>query len=58
MIGIKQFSNLEIEGLFSHFASAEQDDEFSTTQEQIFYELLENLPDRPKYIHWITAQLW
>lgn len=51
MIGIKQFPNLEIEGLFSHFASAEQDDEFSTTQEKIFYELLENLPDRPKYIH-------
>jgi len=48
---IKKLKHLSIEGVFSHFASAEQDDTFSTVQQQRFDTFLDSLPDHPKYVH-------
>jgi len=48
---IVQLNNLIVEGVFSHFASSESDAEFCRTQEDRFYQLIEQLPFQPKYIH-------
>lgn len=48
---VGKLKNLEIEGIFSHFASAESDPKFSQIQEQRFLNLLHNLPETPRYIH-------
>jgi alanine racemase len=49
--GVSALRNLEIEGIFSHFSSAEHDPEFSATQEALFYGFLDSLPELPRYIH-------
>lgn len=48
---IQKLSNLNIEGVFSHFASADDDIEFSNQQEERFWKVIGQLPERPKYIH-------
>ncbi len=48
---LSNLPNLEIEGVFSHFASAENDHEFSVQQEKAFFHLVEQLPTQPKYVH-------
>jgi len=48
---VARLKNLEIEGIFSHFAASESDAEFSQIQEQRFTELLESLPNKPRFIH-------
>ncbi len=48
---VAKLKNLEIEGIFSHFAASESDGEFSQIQEQRFTELLESLPHKPRFIH-------
>lgn len=48
----QEFSHLRIEGVFSHFASSEDDEDFSRQQEQVFLECLSAFePDDLKYIH-------
>ncbi len=46
---ISQLKNLEIEGIFSHFSSAENDSEFTKLQSDKFEKIL--LKFKPKYIH-------
>ncbi len=48
---LTELPNLVIEGVFSHFAAAENNPEFSLEQETSFIELLDKLPVIPKYIH-------
>ncbi len=48
---IRQLKNLEIEGLFSHYSSSESDAEFTELQNQRFYQIIECLSIRAKYIH-------
>jgi len=48
---VSRLNNLVIEGVFSHFASSESDVEFCQIQEARFYQLTDQLPVRPKYIH-------
>ncbi len=40
-----------IEGIFSHFASAESDLDFSRKQEERFWNIIDNLAVHPKYMH-------
>jgi alanine racemase len=42
---------LQIEGIFSHFASSESDADFCRYQEAQFESFLESLPHKPRYIH-------
>ncbi|MDY0152895.1 MAG: alanine racemase, partial [Candidatus Cloacimonas sp.] len=48
---VAQLKHLYIEGIFSHFAAAESDNDFCHLQEQRFEALLNQLPIKPKYIH-------
>ena len=48
---IKKLENIEIEGIFSHFSSAEEDPEFTQLQSDRFEEVLSKLDIMPKYIH-------
>lgn len=48
---IAEMDNLVIEGIFSHFASAENDLEFSQLQEERFRKIIDKLPAKPKYVH-------
>lgn len=48
---IAKFKHLEIEGIFSHFSAAEDDEGFSKAQEEGFTRLIESLAIKPKYIH-------
>lgn len=43
--------NLVVEGVFSHFSSAESDSIFSSLQEEQFAALIAKLPEKPRYIH-------
>ncbi|OQX71466.1 MAG: alanine racemase [Candidatus Cloacimonas sp. 4484_275] len=48
---IRKFSNLQIEGIFSHFSAAENDSEYTNLQATRFSDLLKNLSFKPKFIH-------
>ncbi len=48
---IKAMPDLEIEGIFSHFASAENDQEFTDQQEHGFREFIQSLQEAPRYVH-------
>jgi len=48
---IREFNNLEIDGIFSHFSSAEDDPEFTKLQSNRFEKILSKLDFEPKYIH-------
>ncbi len=48
---VSALPGLEIEGIFSHFASAENDSEFSRLQETRFAEFVQALPRAPRYVH-------
>lgn len=48
---LKTFSQIEIEGIFSHFSSAESDSKESHRQEKAFEELIGSLKTKPKFIH-------
>jgi alanine racemase len=48
---IAKMDNLLIEGVFTHFASAENDPEFSKQQEERFWNIIDNLPFTPTYLH-------
>jgi len=43
--------NLEIEGVFSHFAASETDEVFSLKQLKEFERILAQMDNKPKYIH-------
>lgn len=44
-------TNIEIDGVFSHFASSENNQKYTEKQKEIFYQILEKLDFSPKYIH-------
>ena len=48
---IKKLENLEIDGVFSHFSSAEEDIDFTKLQSNRFETILAKLDIKPKYIH-------
>jgi len=48
---IKKLENLEIDGIFSHFSSAEEDPEFTKLQFDRFEKILSKLDYLPKFIH-------
>ncbi|MCB5263087.1 MAG: alanine racemase, partial [Candidatus Cloacimonetes bacterium] len=48
---ISALPGLEIEGIFSHFASAENDNEFSLLQETRFSEFIHALATPPRFVH-------
>lgn len=48
---ILNFKNIEIDGIFSHFSSAEDDPDFTKLQSDRFEAILSRLDIRPKYIH-------
>ena len=48
---VSALPGLEIEGIFSHFASAENDYEFTRLQETRFAEFVQALPRPPRYVH-------
>lgn len=48
---IAKLTHLDIEGIFSHFAAAEHNKEFSTLQEERFQALINALAQKPKYVH-------
>ncbi|MCF7858072.1 MAG: alanine racemase [Candidatus Cloacimonetes bacterium] len=48
---IRRLTNLEIEGIFSHFASAENDIAFTELQADRFHKIVSKLDEKPKYIH-------
>jgi len=50
-VKIAKMDNLLIEGVFTHFASAENDSEFSKQQEVRFWNIIDNLPFTPEYLH-------
>ncbi len=48
---IRKLDNLEINGIFSHFSSAEEDPEFTKLQSDRFEDILSKLDNLPKFIH-------
>ncbi len=48
---IKEFNNLIIEGVFSHFAASENDEEFTLQQYNNFCNCLADISETIKYIH-------
>ena len=48
---IMKLENLEINGIFSHFSSAEEDIEFTKLQSDRFEHIISKLDVNPKYIH-------
>ncbi|MDP8202376.1 MAG: alanine racemase [Candidatus Tenebribacter burtonii] len=48
---IKKLENLEIDGIFSHFSSAEEDPEFTKLQSDRFEKILSKFDYLPKFIH-------
>ncbi|MBN2829977.1 MAG: alanine racemase [Candidatus Cloacimonetes bacterium] len=48
---LKLLSNLEINGVFSHFAGSENDAEFTELQSNRFKKVIEDLPRKPEFIH-------
>ncbi len=51
ILKINSLDNLEIEGIFSHFAASENDKEYTKWQYDRFYKLIKKLPFEPKYLH-------
>ncbi len=43
--------NIEVEGIYTHLASSEEDMEYTKFQQEKFEEILHQLPFKPKYIH-------
>ncbi len=48
---IQNIKNLEIEGIFSHFSAAGNDEEYTNLQSDRFLRILSQLDFKPKYIH-------
>nr|MDK2850326.1 hypothetical protein [Candidatus Cloacimonadota bacterium] len=48
---VAKLPNLKIEGIFSHFASAENDSQFTKRQEKLFQDLISSLEQPPRYVH-------
>jgi len=48
---IRKLKNIEINGIFSHFSSAEEDHEFTKLQSDRFEQIISKLDILPKYIH-------
>ena len=48
---IPRLKSLQVEGVFSHFASSESDADYSHLQEKRFLSMLDQLPVTPRYIH-------
>jgi alanine racemase len=48
---IKKLPNLRIQGVFSHFSSAENDSKYTEQQNIKFREFIENLDEKPEIIH-------
>ncbi|MBT3755315.1 MAG: alanine racemase [Candidatus Cloacimonetes bacterium] len=48
---IREFSNLEIDGIFSHFSSAEDDAEFTKLQSDRFEQIISKLDFKPRFVH-------
>jgi len=47
--------NLELEGIYSHFASSESDDKFTKKQIASFEKLLSQIKTTPKYVHFANS---
>jgi alanine racemase len=52
---IKKLKNVEIDGIFSHFSSAEEDPKFTKLQSDRFETILTKLDIKPKYIHVLNS---
>jgi len=48
---IKKLPNIQIDGVFSHFAASENNPEFTLEQEKKFEKIITSLSFKPKYIH-------
>lgn len=48
---INKLKNIEIEGIFSHFSSAEDNQEYTELQSDRFEKLLDKIAIHPKFIH-------
>ena len=48
---LRKMENLQIEGIFSHFSAAENDEEYTKFQTERFQQILDLLNFQPKYIH-------
>ena len=48
---IMKLDNLEIDGIFSHFSSAEEDHKFTKLQSDRFEQIISKLDFKPKYVH-------
>jgi alanine racemase len=48
---VQKLKNLKIEGIYSHFSAAENDEEFTYLQSQRFQKILSELDFTPKFIH-------
>ncbi|WP_332646323.1 alanine racemase [Lysinibacillus sp. 54212] len=49
---IKKVSNFEVDGLFTHFATADEEDTtYFKKQVSLFRELLQSLPEKPRLVH-------
>ena len=48
---IKALSNLELEGIFSHYSASEEDIKYTRQQRKAFGEFLEKLEELPRFVH-------
>jgi len=48
---VSSLPGLQIEGIFSHFAAAENDPEFSRRQEELLADFVQTLQPAPRYVH-------
>jgi len=48
---IRKLKNLKIEGIFSHFSAAENDEDYTKFQTDKFQQILDQLDFKPKHIH-------
>lgn len=48
---INKLENLEIDGIFSHFSSAEDDEEFTQLQSDRFKAIINGLEFKPEFVH-------
>ncbi|MBT5420597.1 MAG: alanine racemase, partial [Candidatus Cloacimonetes bacterium] len=48
---IRKYSNLIIDGIFSHFSSAEDDAEFTKLQSNRFEQIISKLDFKPRFVH-------
>ncbi len=52
---IKKLKNIEIEGIFSHFAASENDTDYTNFQYKRYIDLLKNLSFKPKFTHILNS---